>query len=883
MRSCSFASAGVLTTALCLVMTASLSASTAPSLGEWTTECSPAFRVAAMPSAWTFDPSQGPLLVTARLAVDFEYLPAADWVLEPGADPADPSQRLTAYRDLVLEARISSAGADQPLLRLDGHYATDDGARGVLFAWDGRDETGKAVATGSYEVEVRGRFLPLRLGLDPTGLRYRDLDGWGDVVEACARVLRVEVSDQPQLAPPRDARSTLCPSPPPLPGSYYDTVDVTDPTTLRTTLHNIIDDHVRFPYTSSSGTDVWDLLNAADENPSNSSQLLDVYKNQAYANSCSSGCTWNREHLWPQSFGFPNEEGPGRIPYTDAHHLHAANATYNSTRSNKPFNTCTVSCNAYPTDVNNGFGGAGHDNLTSGGAVSCVTTPTASQLWEPWDHRRGDVARSMLYMDLRYAGDSGALGLEPNLILTDTLSLMDCDSSVNQDTVYFGVLSTLVAWSNADPPDADELRRNEQVWCLQQNRNPFVDHPEWVSCLYLDECGLQFAGINSATDLNPCAVTGVEIAWTAPSDWNDDCVSSCNRGFKVYRNDIQIATGGCSGSLGAAVVSCVDATGSTGVTYTYRVEAFNHQAETADAGVALDAADRTQDGTAPQITVGPTAQQTQTTFTANWTTDEPSDSSLEWGTASGVYPSSTSSSIDVFAHGLEATGLSPFTLYHYRVCSTDPCGNGPNCSDEATVVTPGDPVVFVNELHYANVAPDANEGVEIAGTVGTDLSGWSITFYNGYNGLGTVSTVANPNPAPLSGVLPDAGNMLGYAWFPVAAIENGIKDGFALTDDTGTVVQFLCYEGTFTAVEGPANGLTCTDIGVAEEPAPAAGVSLQLTGGPGCAAADFSWTGPITATRGAVNSGQIVDCWDADLFADGFESGGTGGWSTAQP
>ncbi len=872
-----------LSAVLCLVAAGPLAAATPPSLGEWSSECNPAFRVAAMPSAWTFNPAQGPLEVTARVAVDYPLLPAADWELEPGPSPDEPSARLTGYRDLLLEARVLAAGEIEPLARLDGRWSTDDGSRAVVFAWDGRDSAGAPVPAGRYALEVHGRFIPVSLGVEAAGLRYRDLDGWGDVAEACFRVLRVEVSEEPQPPPARDARSALCPSPPPLPANYYDTVDASSSATLRATLHNVVDDHVRFPYTSSS-TDCWDILNDADENPSNTAQLLDVYKNHAFADGCSSGCSWNREHSWPQSFGFPDESGPGRIPYTDCHHLRAADGSYNGSRGNKPFNNCTVGCTAYPTEVNNGFGGPGHDNLSVGGAVSCSGSihPTAYQLWETWDHRKGDTARSMLYMDLRYAGDSGSMGDEPNLVLTDDLNLMDCDSTNYQSLVYFGILSTLVAWSNADPPDADEIRRNEQVWCQQENRNPFVDHPEWVSCLFLDECGLQFAGITGATDLDPCAVTGVQVTWNTPSDWDDGCTSSCNRGFKVYRSGSQVTTGGCAGTLAEAAVSCVDSSGATGVTYDYSVQAVNHVGTTADGGVVLDAADRTQDGTPPLITAGPTAAQTQTAFTANWTTDEPSTSYLEWGIVPGVRPYNTSSSAVVANHALTATGLSPSTQYYYRVCSTDPCGNGPRCSDEASVATAGATVVFVNELHYDNVSTDANEGFEIAATAGTDLAGWSVTFYNGYNG--TVSTVANPNPAPLSGVIADAGGGLGFAWFPVAGVENGPTDGFVLVDDSGTVVQFLCYEGTFTAVAGPANGLTCTDIGVSESnDTTPTDASLQLTGGPGCAYEDFTWTGPVTASHGAVNAGQTVQCLVQNLFADGFESGTTGAWSATSP
>ncbi len=84
------------------------------------------------------------------------------------------------------------------------------------------------------------------------------------------------------------------------PGGYYDSVDDTDADTLRDTLHDVIDDHVRFPY-SSSGTDTWDILKLADEDPNDSSRILDVYKNASYSKFTGGNDFYNLEHTWPNS------------------------------------------------------------------------------------------------------------------------------------------------------------------------------------------------------------------------------------------------------------------------------------------------------------------------------------------------------------------------------------------------------------------------------------------------------------------------------------------------------------------------------------------------------------------------------------------------------
>ena len=158
--------------------------------------------------------------------------------------------------------------------------------------------------------------------------------------------------------------------------------------------------------------------------------------------------------------------------------------------------------------------------------------------------------------------------------------------------------------------------------------------------------------------------------------------------------------------------------------------------------------------------------------------------------------------------------------------------------------------VFVNELHYDNAGADVGEAIEVAGPVGTNLAGWSIALYNGSSSQLKVYDTIN-----LSGVIPDQDNGFGTLEFPRAGIQNGAPDGFALVDSSNTVLQFLSYEGTFTAVDGPANGMTSTDIGVSESSSTPVGNSLQLSG-TGVVYEDFSWTPNAPNTFGSTNTGQ---------------------------
>ncbi len=158
--------------------------------------------------------------------------------------------------------------------------------------------------------------------------------------------------------------------------------------------------------------------------------------------------------------------------------------------------------------------------------------------------------------------------------------------------------------------------------------------------------------------------------------------------------------------------------------------------------------------------------------------------------------------------------------------------------------------VFINEIHYDNAGTDTGEAIEVAGPAGTDLTGWSLVLYNGSGG-------ASYGTRTLSGTIPDLGGGFGVVvtTYPSNGIQNGSPDGMALVNASNTVIQFLSYEGTFTAVGGPANGMASTDIGVSESGSGAVGNSLQLTG-TGMAYEDFTWSNEAPNTFGAFNTGQ---------------------------
>lgn len=209
--------------------------------------------------------------------------------------------------------------------------------------------------------------------------------------------------------------------------------------------------HVRISYSA-----VWDALKYTDEDPANTANVLLLYTGRSQAKTYNASTyssdpeAWNREHVWAKSHGFPSESQWG---YTDIHHLRPADVSVNSTRGNKDFD----------------WGGSA--------IAEAPGNLTDADSFEPRAAVKGDVARMMFYMAIRYEGnDTTGVG---NLELSDTVG-----TSGN----LFGKRCTLIAWHRADPVDAAEIRRHGRIVERQGNRNPFVDYPAWAEELFGAGC-----------------------------------------------------------------------------------------------------------------------------------------------------------------------------------------------------------------------------------------------------------------------------------------------------------------------------------------------------------------------------------------------------------
>ncbi len=254
-----------------------------------------------------------------------------------------------------------------------------------------------------------------------------------------------------------------------IPTSYYQQANGLSGEGLKEALYQIISNHIVYPYTSSS-TDTWDILQQSDQDPLNHNNMILVYTGRSQDKGYRDGSgnysqyengngtqsnSWNREHVWPKSHGFPDEDDNA---YTDVHNLKPCDRSVNSSRGTKDFD----------------FGGSQHNE-----AIDCLTD---NDSWEPADYIKGDIARILFYMVIRYDP-----GYDHNNNSFD-LELVNYTTPNNNDPIL-GKLSSLIQWHIDDPVDDFERNRNEIIFGFQQNRNPFIDHPNLVNYIWGDNIG----------------------------------------------------------------------------------------------------------------------------------------------------------------------------------------------------------------------------------------------------------------------------------------------------------------------------------------------------------------------------------------------------------
>ncbi len=474
--------------------------------------------------------------------------------------------------------------------------------------------------------------------------------------------------------------------------SYYSDVDLNlTGIALKDALATkIINTHTRF---LSYSPDVWNASKITDLNPTNNSQVLlvygwengsdaDVTNDRERGKDDNSGSTgdWNREHVYPRSLGTPNlgETGPG----ADAHHLRPSDVQRNSSRGNKKFAT-----------------GSGANSGSS------------SNGWYPGDEWKGDVARMMMYMYLRYG----------NRCLPSNVGIGSSSSTPDD------MIDLFLQWNAEDPVSDIEKQRNiyhenTANAFAQGNRNPFIDNPRLATRIWGGPEAEDIWGIYTNTDTEAPSVPNnvsasnittfsIDVSWTASTD--NVSVSS----YDVFV-DGNLNTNTTNTST---TISGLNSNTSYSITVLAKDIADNKSAQSSPINVKT-----LQDTQAPSVPTNIViSNETGTSFIATWSasTDNTAVTSYDIYLDGSISASTPQTNFTL-------TGLTTSTTYSVQILAKDAVGNSSALSSSVNATTTDGSTTTANELFFSEYVEGSsnNKALEIANVTNTDvnLNGYSI-------------------------------------------------------------------------------------------------------------------------------------------------------------
>lgn len=246
-----------------------------------------------------------------------------------------------------------------------------------------------------------------------------------------------------------------------VPAGYYNSANGLTGQALFVALHNIISNDVHTEYgglwNSFKSTDartdstnkVWDIYSYSPNTPPKYSYTFTTDQCGTYDGE---GDCYNREHLWPQSWF--NESSNTSKPRTDLHHIYPTDGWVNGQRGNFPFAKVGNVTETFKNGAKMGYS---------------VTPGYSGKAYEPLNEYKGDIARAMLYMSVRYYGEDD-VWVESSMTVKSTLKPW--------------AIAMLLQWHQDDPVSQKEINRNNAVYGIQDNRNPFVDNPDFAFMIW---------------------------------------------------------------------------------------------------------------------------------------------------------------------------------------------------------------------------------------------------------------------------------------------------------------------------------------------------------------------------------------------------------------
>ena len=241
------------------------------------------------------------------------------------------------------------------------------------------------------------------------------------------------------------------------PTNYYNSANGLTGNQLKSALHNIIKGHTSISYaqlwnafwsTDNKGNGiVWDMYS---DNPNGTPPYIYYLGEDQCGNYTNEGSCYNREHSWPQSWF--NEQ---TTPRTDLHHIFPTDGYVNGRRSNYAYGE---------------VGSASWISRNGSKLGACKTPGFSGTAFEPIDEYKGDLARALMYMSVRYYTEDGSWG---------------SSDMTTKSEIKPWAIQLLLRWNEQDPVSQKEIDRNNAIYNdYQHNRNPFVDHPEYARMIW---------------------------------------------------------------------------------------------------------------------------------------------------------------------------------------------------------------------------------------------------------------------------------------------------------------------------------------------------------------------------------------------------------------
>lgn len=255
-----------------------------------------------------------------------------------------------------------------------------------------------------------------------------------------------------------------------IPAGYYDNAQGLSGEPLRTALFQIIDNHNSQSYNSLWGHfsstdqqvngDVWDMYS---DDPTNGADYTYTFGSDQCGNYSAEGDCYNREHSFPKSWF--NDQSPMN---SDLFHLYPTDGYVNGQRNNYPYGEVAVPAWTSTNGSKRGF---------------CSYPGYTGNAFEPIDEYKGDFARTYFYMMTRYKNNVGSWS----------------SAMLSGDNLAQWATNMLVEWSTNDPVSQKEIDRNNAVYQIQNNRNPYIDHPEWITEIWMSTVSIEQNQLLEAT------------------------------------------------------------------------------------------------------------------------------------------------------------------------------------------------------------------------------------------------------------------------------------------------------------------------------------------------------------------------------------------------